>query len=425
MVTKSFPKSASSFNSNLYVFDDGSTLGGVKVPVILKWTDTVTYGDNIPGWRQALRDGRDATTSLTGNLTRVRIKPGSLVFRVPVSGVGFTQRQEVTGLLQIPVSIPAGNPSSIDTSRADAEALGKFAKKILATKTALQGGVVVGELRQTLSMIRNPARGLRRLVDVWKDAAQEIRAARRLAGVLSSQHRSAVAKNLADAWLEYSFGWRPLLSDIRAGSDALNKYVVGQSLETRRLTSSASTTGNPVETSGQNTDGIARWVYRIVTVDHSQVIYRGALRMEARDPMHMDPALFGFTPSQFLPTAWELLPYSFLIDYFVNIDDVINGWSTLFTELAWCNRTVRNHIRRDYRGWSDDKIALQQHGQSSGVTVVPCEVVIEKASVARAKYTGTYVPDLTFTIPGLGSKKWLNIAALIASRGNDRRWSYD
>jgi hypothetical protein len=155
------------------------------------------------------------------------------------------------------------------------------------------------------------------------------------------------------------------------------------------------------------------------------VIYRGAVRVEPKDPKEMDPALFGFSPEQFLPTAWELLPYSFLIDYFTNIGDIIYGWSTLTADLAWCNRTSRKWFERTVICNSDLSFAKTLIPDMTVVTGTPSKSVVTKTSVSRAEYNGTLIPDFTFELPSFGSLRWLNIAALIASRGNDRKWSYD
>jgi hypothetical protein len=52
-------------------------------------------------------------------------------------------------------------------------------------------------------------------------------------------------------------------------------------------------------------------------------------------------------------------------------------------------------------------------------------VIISKSTVSRGPYNGTFVPSLTFEIPGLGSGRWLNIAALVAARRSDRSFKYD
>lgn len=385
------------------------------------WTDTVTYGENIPGWRQLLRDGGNATTSLSGERTTVRFKSGHIRAsrKTPVSGQLY--EYYVNGLCRITPDNPAGiNISAIDEAKANSQALGKFAERILDAKSAIQGGVVIGELAQTLAMIRNPAQGLRGLVDLAGDTLRDIRSARRL-GTLK-QHMRAVSENLADAWLEYSFGWKPLLNDIKNGDLALHKLNIGQSLSTKRITSSSTVHSNPQEFTTTRSESVLSWNTTRKSVDGCQVIYRGAVRMEARNPGRMDPELFGFSPEQFLPTAWELLPYSFLIDYFVNIDSVIAGWSTLFTNLAWSNKTTRKWTQVDHMAKSDQSMISPLWTLSQNV---PATSITKKTSVARAKYEGTYVPDLVFSIPGFGSRKWLNIAALIANRNGDRNWFYD
>lgn len=316
------------------------------------------------------------------------------------------------------VAPPAGNPSNISDAKANAEALGKFAQRILQARTALQGGVVVGELMQTLQMLKNPAQGLRRLVDDWGYAARRIRSTRRVTSL--PFHTRTVAQNLADAWLEYSFGWKPLLHDIRDGCRALNTQYAGRPLHVRRITGKATTNGEGYDDNSTiNQNSLMIWRGRVRSVGSCTVIYRGAVRVEAVDPHEMDPALFGFTPSQFLPTAWELIPYSFLIDYFTNIGDIVAGWSTLFANLAWCNRTVRKSYEEIRTADTDKTLS------SAFLSCSPAIVTTSKTSVVRAKYSGTTVPDLTFTIPSLESKKWLNIAALIASRKSDRSWHYD
>jgi hypothetical protein len=153
------------------------------------------------------------------------------------------------------------------------------------------------------------------------------------------------------------------------------------------------------------------------------------MRVQVKDPKTMDPALLGFDLASWAPTAWELIPYSFLIDYFSNIGDIILGWSSLGTKFSWVNKTTVRYY---------EKISMTQpHPQwqkagtdwDSGaieiLSYAPAKVVIQKRSVSRNKYEGLLIPDLDFEIPGLGSLKWLNIAALIAARKGDRSWSFD
>jgi hypothetical protein len=326
-------------------------------------------------------------------------------------------------------TIPSGNPASIGLGDADSRALGRFLRNAYDVQHALMGGVVIGELRQTLQTIRNPAKGLRELVDKWRGTAIRLRRRRNFLPI--GQHKASVLENLADAWLEVQYGWRPLMSDIRGGAEALNRYYAAQGLSTRRITGTGKAEANVgselVEEHTHNNVIFYNHVER--TASHSIVIYRGAMRVQVKDPKTMDPALLGFDLASWAPTAWELIPYSFLIDYFSNIGDIILGWSSLGTKFSWVNKTTVRYY---------EKVSMTQpHPQwqkagtdwDSGaieiLSYAPAKVVIQKRSVSRNKYEGLLIPDLDFEIPGLGSLKWLNIAALIAARKGDRSWSFD
>jgi hypothetical protein len=139
----------------------------------------------------------------------------------------------------------------------------------------------------------------------------------------------------------------------------------------------------------------------------------------------MESRLLGFDPSSFLPTVWELIPYSFLIDYFTNIGDVIEGWSQLGINLAWCNRTTKKSLVVKSSSFSNKLISKQLTGLNyEAVSFEPSLGVVEKSVVSRAQFNGVRNPGLIFRMPSFGSQKWLNIAALVYGRNNDRNWSY-
>jgi hypothetical protein len=352
---------------------------------------------------------------MTGRLSTVRVENGQMLF---TSNFGVVRKTLHGGKIGTFGVAPPGNPDALNETDTNAQALGRFAVKVVNARSAVQGGVVVGELAQTIRMIRHPAQGLRRLVTDWHNEARLIRAGHHVGSLASRMRR--VAQNLGDAWLEHAFGCKPLLSDIAGACNALAETTVGSTLLTRRVTASAETRVSATEQDfGTHIEGNSAWREVQRTTGTVQVIYRGAVRLEARDPKTMDPKLFGFSPEQFLPTAWELVPWSFLIDYFTNIGDIINGWSSLLVPLKWCNRTVRKTNEKVEEANSDK--SLTPNFQSC----TPARVIGTNTLVSRAKYTGTTVPDFDFKLPGSGSLRWLNIAALIASRKSDRSWRYD
>jgi hypothetical protein len=417
MTSKSSSHSASYVSGIEYrdKITNALVVGGFS-PATLKWTDTVTYGESLPDWRQALREGSDATTSLSGSRSEVTLKSASLKYENLVGSNSFYIL--IGGFYYLTVAIPGGNPATLDATNTDAFALSKFAQKVYNAQTALQGGVVLGELRQTLQMLRNPAQGLRRLVDDQRGILMRIRAQRRLGSIIL--HKRKIAENLADAWLELQFGWRPFLSDVDGALKALDVYTTGQSVLTRRITAMHETYVEGTEAVEYQGESFAYMVVHSRVDNRIIVVHRGAMRVEAQHPGSMDPKLIGFSPKDFLPTAWELIPYSFLADYFTNIGGIIYGMSNLFTSLAWHNRTTIK--KYTFRMWGTE---YPYAPNTMRITGAYGKVVTSKTSVERAKYVGHGVPPLAFKIPGFGSLKWLNIAALVASRKSDRNWSFD
>jgi len=379
------------------------------------WLDSVTFGNNIPGWRDKLKNGQSATTTMNGVATTARVTNGHSIFLYKWGGQVW--KQEMTGSHNIWLVPPAQDPLDLDDARSNAEALGKFNQSIRSVYTALEGGVVVGELGQTLRMIKNPAQGLRRSVDAFHDLATQVR--KRFPATRLSYRK--VAEALSDLWLEAQFGWRPLLNDVKDGCDALDKLNTGRPLSVRRVTGRSESKVDFPWTHSSSLVGITSWGLDERVVGTVQTVYRGAVRVEALSPGQMDARLFGFDLASFVPTAWELIPYSFLIDYFSNVGDIITGWSNLGVNIAWCNRTSRRSIEKTVTS----REQLPRNSLVTSVTFAPAKYVCTKRRVLRTEYTGTTVPGFVLQVPSLGSLKWLNIAALIVSRNSDRQWRYD
>lgn len=424
MTSRSSPNSVTATTSYVrFANFDGSQQDMGSQSLTEKWSDTVTYGSNIPGWRNRLRDGFPTTTQLDGSRIVAQVIPGSLTAAgQQVIGGGGYYKNRAVGALGIYPEIPL-SPEDISSSEANSQALGKFNKRIFDVTHSFQGGVVLGELGQTLRMLRNPAQGLRRGVDEFLDLARSIR--RRKFNVPPATHLKRLSEHLADAWLEAQFGWKPLMSDIRSANNALAKWDQPHGLQTVRISARAEVKSNHDEYFTQpGWPGFwLTWLLKRVRFDHCMVIYRGAVRVEAKSPAQMRQELLGFDLASFAPTVWELIPYSFLIDYFSNVGDIITGLANLGTRVAWCNKTVilSKHVRTtsldDPSITGNPGVVVYQHA--------PATYVCERRLVSRAEYTGMLIPGLDLEIPSLGSVRWLNIAALVASRDADRRWSYD
>lgn len=371
-------------------------------------TDTVTYGPNIPNYKRCIIRGIDCTSNADG--IRKQLKEYSEGdFHIYPKCPGWTGGNTgFTGWFEH-VSMPT-SVSDVSTLVADAKAKQYFLQNAIAAQRNFMGGVALGELRETLRMIRNPARA------ISSSTRDYLRAVKKRRKSTLPKHRKRL---LQDSWLEYSFGWIPLLNDIQNGLKALNTF---HDVQLQRIVGTWSDKSVVLgslfnRSSGR---GLLHYYHRQATEREAVVIYRGAVRSQASNPIKSEITKWGFDPRDFIPTAWELVPYSFLVDYFSNIGDVIEGWSWQDLGVSWCNRTVvQEKTQKILEMYPDAAYLATKSSLISGHSFSPQRTAVSYKTFTRSRYTGGFIPDVTFQLPGIGSLKWVNIGALIRfeSRG--------
>lgn len=180
----------------------------------------------------------------------------------------------------------------------------------------IMGGEILATLNQTIGMVRKPFHSASQLLSKMR----KYRLSR-----MGKTARSA-AQATADSWLEYRYGWRPIILDtqkvikdslaIRARTDRRRSVErAGDAAEARYASQWPATSLN-YQTSGSYTkeDKIrcnAGVVYEVVN----------------RTPSDMGSGYFGNSCRDILPTMWELVPYSFVIDWFSNVGEVLQAIS--------------------------------------------------------------------------------------------------
>lgn len=215
---------------------------------------------------------------------------------------GTTQRyqwgQTHRGLMNDSViaSVPRGNLAPLSSELA-AIAGTQAAANVLAPE--FQSQVFAGEFRETLRLLRNPMSQLRDLV--------------------STARRRGALVAASGEYLKYRYGILPLVSDIHSISKALTSSDVVKPV---RLTArgaasdSDSSAGSPYSVSDSLYSGT------IVCTSSLEISVRAGILYEHSADWRND---FGFSPSDVPSAAWELLPYSFIADWFVNFGDWIRA----------------------------------------------------------------------------------------------------
>lgn len=374
-------------------------------------TDFRITSANIPDWKARISRGLDVTTTLYGVRFWWKPTPGRVTGWVINSGKRdtWTVSGDI-GYSNVGFSIDA--PTGTVVAEAKTNSQVAFAKNYRKKTRQWTGGIFCGELLETARLLASPARALRKGVDELHDQLSKV--AKRTKG----DSRKTVRDAIAGTWLEWNFGVKPLVQDANDAATAFRAMASGRCYDIVRITGLGEAEAKVVSTTFAWNPSISGMVssfndwrgYREI-YDQVQVITRGAWKNENPSGEMPLPMRFGVGFSDLVPTAWELIPWSFFLDYFVNIGDVLDAWSMRLVKFAWLNQTTRS--RRT------DSVSDPIFTPTGGVfhfTGGGGQAVIKRFDVNRVPISNSFDNNLIVKIPGWGSTKWLNIAALAQMR---------
>lgn len=413
-----FVKSKTSFTRNAN--------GTITTPTTTFTTTQLTGGGtrtgvSNPKYKEQIALGQCATTSLDASKLKASIKPLTFHLRSQ-SNTNVKAGSEYYGVWCPNYNDPSTSYEDIDN--ADQAALMGYYKKARRKQRQIQSGVVIGELIEVIHMIRNAAKSGRNLVDNFERNVSRRQAGLRRHSLRNSpkNRKKTIAKIMGDSWLEFAFGWTPLVSDVQDGAKALARIHVKMDREFEPIASFANRDVNdPVSTGNSSIPGSPIQLKTVTSeVRSAYVKYYGRVKVGVPGSPNVDKAaILGFQISDIVPTVWELVPWSFLIDYFTNIGDVLDALSFPRSEIAWSCKTIRTTNKFKVRQSLDlpdtiDHIALGNH--LLDVVCGSSEMLSERSEVTRRVLSTLPLPSLTFKLPFSDYWKDANIAGLIASR---------
>lgn len=374
-------------------------------------TGSVTHGDNLPDWRRRIALGISATTTLVGtSQLHVEVQPGELQnFANDVQGKRFLRKRWVGDILSQHVAAQ-GVSTSLDGT-ADQRAASKFLSRYIDLKNTWRGANFAAEIRETWHMLRHPLQAFYHRT--WTFAGQ----VKKLKKV-HYQDKLSLSKAVSDAWLAFVFGARPLAQDCEDARKALERLKNGTGHDQkvisafgRNLTYSSNPNFNvtyPGTWVAHIPGGFSGWSnlrgHQYVNT-MSSVRYLVAVKAAPSD-RSTAAEQFGFGVFDIVPAVWEAIPWSFFIDYFANIGELLDSCRLWGADIGWCNRTVRNSTATTIR----DLSFLPASAADNYVVGNPRLFALGRY-VSRSQ-SSIPMPTFHFKLPGLDSLKWLNIAAL-------------
>lgn len=368
---------------------------------------TVTHSGPLPSYKQLIANHQNATTSLSGEKTSIKVEDGhyAVSYQDPNSIPKLYYWTITKGDLTFS-SVPS--PATIDLTLATNLAKMGFVKKCIEKQQAFESQIFLGELRETLHMIRNPAQALRKGLD---DYFRRLK--RRRKG--SNRHK---LRALSGTWLEWSFGVKPLVSDIESGLEALRRFADRPS----RFQGVSFRAGQEIVLSEFVLPiGVGGFSYNIIGrhKTKAEVKFYGAVEIQTSG-LAFGKQNLGLTLNNFVPTLWEVCPWSFLADYFTNIGDLLTSWSFGRTGIAWSASGSLQEVLIESSSGAPYLNGPPGPGNYNWTNVKPSKSVGSRRTVGRSAYFGSFVPDFRLEMPEMLDQKWINISALAAQRASFR-----
>jgi hypothetical protein len=396
-------KTIQDFNWNAYsgvnAFD-----GSWPSPVMTRrqWTDFL-QGIKNPRWKQMVAAHQNAGTPMIGRKTVIEFVPCRM------SATAFTNSQclpqhrfkvVANGVIGgVPALSNLGSPIS-STSAAN-DAAGAWYGSIRNAMSTFKGSVAAAEATDARRMMYDRASKMLYMIPAFQ---------RRLNyRWLRSRTKRGKLKTLSNSWLELQFGWLPLASDIKSAVEALNNPTP----MTKRVRGfgDSGKQDAPVFT-GYDLYTLVTAQYTIKRTSQVSVRYLGEVQCRT-NPLGSRLQDFGLGVREFVPTLWEVLPWSFAVDYFTNVSEILTALSYASVKVNWVNQTIRQTSTWESQGYFVPSPGSTYFRPSMGVNT-PSSFKLTRTDVARQPVGQVPIPSLSFQLPSW--KQALNLAALAVSK---------
>lgn len=381
-------------------------------------------------WRQLIASGDNATTPLQAAEWKCQRSPGyvSIQLRQTVNDTyGFKPTHIQSAWLDLVfLGPPTSHTSGSSVAEADSRAKTAFVKRANEQMQSFKGLQYMGEALESIRMLRintenfgrhterylehvkNDMLGLKRTRTVKRRRSRRIQ---RL-GDVAAKAQSIVTQR----YLEWMFGVRPLMADTVAAAETLSQIHNYEDRDDFRMVTAV---GKALGGVTMTSSGFLRTPYLKATCNtctktETAIIYRGVVSKRL-DSLSSVNKFLGLDPTDFLPTLWEIIPYSFVMDYVTNVSEIVDAVSFKRSSLKWVAKTVVQTTTRTQSDWKHDVDypltnypALKFVREASSFT--PPNTVWTYKTVSRDTYAGDLIPDFTVNVPN--SRQALNVVAL-------------
>jgi hypothetical protein len=168
------------------------------------------------------------------------------------------------------------------------------------------------------------------------------------------------SRAVANGWLQLQYGWKPLLSDIHGAAELLAQKLYERIPEVERIVVQKSIERNASDKFTDNS-------FTVTATHKIRYSQKIVIYFEQTSPVFRTASQIGLTNPLYL--AWELVPFSFVVDWFLPIGNWLSSLdATLgFTFKKGCSTTFERVLTSGV--WEMNKFAVNGTTMRSGMAV--------------------------------------------------------
>lgn len=375
------------------------------------------------GWQQRIAAKQDATHPYSILVTNVDLFYGYDVSIDMLFLGAIPQTPHVKSTYMSQGFVPI-NTSEVCDPKAISIALGHVLGQVSEKNHAWKALPFLGELRETIRTIKRPMIGVFRGLRDYKKTADKIRRQynwfRRYKRRISKQRIAGWNRSLANAWLEAAFVIQPLVGDTLNALQAYEEYFNQPVQSVVPLWGNGYYDGPVTSSSSIRTELYMRISNHFTRTTRHSCRYTGEYGYKV-SPLEGDVGramrVCGFSLAEFVPTLWELMPYSWLVDYFSNVGQIVSSAFVSKQNVIWMSRSTKvvtsqsAVARLDVAGTQAALGDWFQRVRSNR----PGFLKLTTTSFNRGSGMDDRFPGLVLDIPGL-PVQWANMIALLVAK---------
>lgn len=314
-------------------------------------------GSNNPKFRMLIDSLQSATGSMTGVRQTARIP--NFVVRYTVRN---TQDNDPKTAIKarvyknaiMPITPYYGNPFNPSLlTDCESRAAQQILNRIRGEAYRFSGPTFLGEFHKVVHSIRHPYETLLSTMSSYigqvdRNHKRLLTLAQRRKGPRKKPSIDEINKMIGKTWLEFVFGMLPLMSDMEKAAKALAEFLTPKPRTNKVFASATNENPWPDQYTTFGDVDISH-LQRIIVKDKYQVYYTVGMKAEfTGNPMSAERllSLSGFRLEEVVPTMWELIPFSWLADYFTNLSDLINNATVSMVNVVYVSHASITECKR-------------------------------------------------------------------------------